>query len=142
MTLLNSFIALRRETITTMMFSFFFPCFPLSFSLFVLAFNKILTQNLKIVIPGPTDGFWPHAFSLLSHPPSPPMCTCLCVRTSTRRTAYRSGYGCSQAPRTRLCSPGCKHMLRPRCTLALACCYSPWSHLCKPNNSGMAVGYD
>ena len=70
MTLPSSFIALRQEAITTMIFTFFFP---LSFSLFILLYfyQQNTNKNQKIVIPGPANGFWPHAFSSWSHTPSP-----------------------------------------------------------------------
>ncbi len=73
MTLLSSFIALRRDAITTMIFFpiLFCSCiYSLSFSLFVLfSFNKLLTKNLKTVVLGPTHGFWPLLFLHVRAPP-------------------------------------------------------------------------
>jgi hypothetical protein len=69
-TLPSSFIALRREAVTTMISSPFLFCsyiFSLSFSHFVLfSFNRILTKNLKIVVLGPVLA---SAFSSYSRTP-------------------------------------------------------------------------
>jgi len=82
-TLPSSFIALRREAITTMIFFPFLSwsyIYSLSFSLFVLfSFKKILTKNLKIqqntnkkfkiVVLGPTHGSEPLLLLLIRVPP-------------------------------------------------------------------------
>ncbi len=52
-----------------MIFSFFFlvSLFFLTFHSLLFSFNKMLTNNLKVVTPGPTHGFWPHSFSSPPH---------------------------------------------------------------------------